>query len=140
MKAVISFGTLLICIATAFGQAKPKTSPKPAPKPDITVKIAEFEKDYSVNPVAADKKYKGKTIDLTGTIEEIGRVSMSSATYISFKTDGPTILAHFLKSEEDLLLKVKKGDTVSVIGYCAGMPSDKKIYISRCSALKLADK
>jgi len=133
MRTVCIVLVVLVWSGLAQGQAKPK----PKDKPEVTAKVSELEKDYSDNPIAADKKYKGKTIELTGTIKEIGRVKMSSSSFISFEVEGKaTVLAHFLKDNEALILKVKKGDRITVVGHCAGKTNDGDLWISRCSDLK----
>jgi hypothetical protein len=125
-----------------FSCASEAQRPKPnaPPKPDVTVTVQELQKDYTDNEIAAERKYRLKLLEVTGRIKEIGRVPMSSSTQIGFETEGDImILAHFLKDNEDLVLKVKRGDTVTVIGNGAGLTKDKKLYITRCTALKKAE-
>jgi len=44
-----------------------------------------------------------------------------------------------LKENEDLVVKVKRGDTVTVIGHGAGITKEKKTDITPFSALKKVD-
>jgi hypothetical protein len=136
MRTTAAFLIILVCANASKGQ-KPKPKPKSPPKPDVTVTAEELQKDYADNGVAADRKYRRKTLEVTGKIRKIGRLEMSSSTYLTFETEGDlVVLAYFFKEHEDLLLKVKRGDTVAVIGFGAGLTRDKKIWVSRCSALK----
>ncbi len=126
---------LVILVWTNTLEAQ-KRKPKTPPKVNVSVTAEELQKDYADNPVAADKKYRLKTLEVTGKIKEIGRVPMSSSTYVLFETDGEiAVVAHFFKENENLILKVKRGDTVSIDGTGAGITKEKKIYISRCSSL-----
>src|SRR5215469_3005518 len=136
MRTIAAILLILLCTDASQGQ-KPKPKSKHLPKPDVTVTAEELQKDYADNEIAADRKYRLKTLEVRGKIKEIGRVPMSSSAYLAFETEGELIvLAHFLKENEDLVVKVKRGDTVAVIGYGAGITREKKIYVSRCCALK----
>jgi hypothetical protein len=136
MRTTAAVLFIVLCANASSGQ-KPKLKPKPPPKPDVTVTVEELQKDYTDNEIAADRKYRLKILEVTGKIKEIGRVPRSTSTYLAFETEGDiVVLAHFLKENEDLVLKVKRGDTVTVMGHGAGMTRENKIYISQCSALK----
>lgn len=94
---------------------------KKKPKPEVNATVSDLEGAYSDNPIAADKKYKGKVIQLTGKIDEIGRVKMSSSSYISFTIEGKVpIQAHFMKEQEDLLLKIKRAMKLQLLDTLRG--------------------
>jgi hypothetical protein len=135
MRLTQAIVIILLCTPTSVAQKS-----KSVRKPEVSVTVEELQKDYADNVVAADRKYRLKLLEVTGKIKGIGRVPMSSDSFIAFETEGEILVqAHFFRENEDLLLKVKRGDTVTVIGYGAGLSKEMKLYISRCSALKKVD-
>ena len=69
--------------ASADADAKPAEEPKAKPKAELVkVSAEQMLKDYESNELAADKKYKGKLIQVTGTVEKIDSELFSSDEYI----------------------------------------------------------
>ncbi len=77
--------------------------------------------DYESNEIAADQKYKGKTLLVTGTVEDIGKDIMNTM-YLTLTGDGPfaNVQCFFGQSHESQLAGLRKGMTVSVKGQCDG--------------------
>jgi hypothetical protein len=93
--------------------------------PAGTVKIdsAVLCAEYLDNELKADKKYKGKTIQVTGVVEEVkndydgyyAQLKGASKGYLPY-----TINVYFADSALDRLSNVEKGQEISAIGTCEG--------------------
>ena len=113
--------------ATSNTQPANNNAPAPAPAPvepakatpDVTVTSAVIAKDYSENEVAADAKYKGKLIEISGKIYGVDNgitdnemiVRLSDAQY---DINDPT--CNMKASEHDKVVAFKKGQAVTLIG------------------------
>ena len=48
-------------------------------KPNVTVSARKLYKEYNANEIAADEKYKGQIIQVSGIIRDIGNDIMDNA-------------------------------------------------------------
>lgn len=94
----------------------PKSSPSP-----ISITAEELHKHYEINEIAADKKYKGKLLEVTGTIRNIGKAL--GDPYVNLAT-GPfthQIMVNFPdKVYDDKLATYTMGTKIIVTGTCKG--------------------
>ena len=77
--------------------------------------------DYESNEVAADQRFKGKTLLVTGTVADIKKDIMNTM-YLTLTGDGPfgNVQCFFAESHETQLAGLRKGANVSVKGRCDG--------------------
>lgn len=108
---------------TATNQAIENT-PQPTENNNVIITAVELCKAYSENEVNADNLYKNKTLEITGTIEDIGK-DILDRTYITL-SDGETYSFKYAqcyfkdKTEIDKVASLKKGDEITIIGQCDG--------------------
>ncbi|MEC8598976.1 MAG: hypothetical protein VXY15_01350 [Bacteroidota bacterium] len=88
--------------------------------PVLMVNSKTLYNAFSNNEIAADEKYKGKIIQVTGSIRDIGKDLMDDAyiTLIGGEFFGD--VQCFFPNKSDLI-DLKKGQRVKVIGYCDGL-------------------
>ncbi len=100
---------------------------------------SELYKIYERNELAANKVYKGKSVRVTGTANEIGEDALGKPYIdaISGKPDALNSLRSvklYFDKASDLLLKTAKGDKVDLIcvgkGYIAHTPLLDKCYFT----------
>lgn len=89
----------------------------------ITISAEDLAKEYEENEVRADKNYKGKVLEISGTVKSIG-VSFSQ-TYIvlsSGKDFSITDIQCFFKdkAEIDMVADLDEGDVVTLTGKVSG--------------------
>jgi len=78
----------------------------------IKMSPKQLRDEYRENEMAADKKYKGNLIEITGTIDRI-----SDGRTVSISVDALTsIQCSFSKDQDNILLQLKKGQTVTIQG------------------------
>jgi hypothetical protein len=100
--------------------AEPKAAPTPTvtatPKPQaVPVTATQLFNDYQGNEVAADDKYKGKTLLVTGTISDVKK-DFTDSIVIGLRTSNQfmPIDAHVDDSEKSKAARLNKGDSVKL--------------------------
>ena len=89
-------------------------------------------KDYDENELAADGKYKGKTIAVSGKVENIaetmGNVTVSLAGHDMVKS----VMCSFEESEKTNVAKLKKGQQATLVGTGDGMTMGLYVGLQKC--------
>jgi len=90
-------------------------------EPAITVSARQLHADYEANGVAADGKYKGKVLQVTGVVNTIDRDIMDKI-YVTLKGDQyfGDIQCFFAESHVGAASQLSKGQTITVKGKCDG--------------------
>jgi hypothetical protein len=97
------------------------TTPKEEkPNYDFKLTAPELLAAYQENEVAADKKYKGKKILVTGVAESINK-DILDQSYVTLTGDGYFSNIHCTMKSEDDAASIKKGKTYSFLGECSGL-------------------
>jgi hypothetical protein len=92
---------------------------------NLSVTVLHLLDDYKKDAAAADKKYKGKTITVSGTVE-VADKDKSGKPMIAFMRPGATapkdgmVVCSFEKSQQASVSAIKKGDTVRLQGRVFG--------------------
>lgn len=98
---------------------------KSSPESNPSVTVLQLLDDYKKDPSAADKKYKGKKISVTGTVE-VSEKDKKGNWMIGFMRPGSTapkdgmVVCSFDKSQESRVSSVKKGDLITLQGSVFG--------------------
>lgn len=114
-------------VSQADEKAEPKAEPKKEERPaepekltpQITITSVNIAKEYSENEVAADEKYKGKMIEISGKVTSIDNGTFDNEMIVKL-TDGQYDFngpwCYMKESEKDKVLAFKKGQQVTLIG------------------------
>ena len=90
----------------------------------ITVGVEELCTSYEKNEVAADKKFKGKLIKITGKVDDIKKDLLDNL-YVTLRRQKDFEICQpqcFFEDEyEDQLANLNKGQTVTIIGRVDGL-------------------
>jgi hypothetical protein len=104
---------------TADTQETKKSAEPEKTAPEVTITSANLSKEYSENEVAADQKYKGKIIEVSGKITSVDN-GISDNEMIVRLSDGKYDInnawCYTQESERDKVLTFKKGQQVTLIG------------------------
>ena len=115
----------LMVLATACNKPKAKPTAEEKIKPDVTVTTDQLLDDYKKNHIAADQKYKGKWVQVTGKYAGTGNVALAG-DYVSIGSahEGELDVMCFLDKNDaaarDKAGKLKEGDAVTMLGMCEG--------------------
>jgi len=103
------------------------TSTKAPPTEPETIKItaAQLVSEYQENGVKADNQYKGKLLEVTGTVRNIDK-DLLDTVFITLNGGGDWSLNDvqcYFKDKEEIekVAELSKGQTVTVIGTCNGL-------------------
>ena len=93
--------------------------------------------DYEANEIAADVKYKDKTIKILGTVGTIGK-DVLDTPYVTFRADNPYAIVGIVQcmfdtSAESQLANIKKGQSITLKGRVQGKVAN--ILIRDCSII-----
>lgn len=89
--------------------------------PSYTLSANQLYRDYKDNEVAADQKYKGRIVVVSGTIQSIGKDILDQA-YIVIGGEGflDGVQCMFTKGEESSVARLSNGQRVAVKGEVSG--------------------
>lgn len=117
-------------------QTATASTPLPTPVQAIAITAPALYAAYENNEVSADKTYKGKIVEVSGTV---GSISSSFGSYsVSLKADEwgiTSIECSFNKEHVDDLATLNSGDYVTIRGTCDGMML-AWVYCSKCQVVK----
>ncbi len=87
----------------------------------LSMSVDALARAYNANEIAADEKYKGKAVIITGKIQSIGKDILGSPFVVvggSGMLDG--VQCMFAKSATSSLASLSKGRTVTISGTVSG--------------------
>jgi hypothetical protein len=90
-------------------------------EPEIQVTAPELVKEYDANEVAADEKYKGKTVTVSGIIHDIGK-DLGDDPYIILSSGEEMELTSVqcMFKDKGEVAKLSKGQKITVTGKIDG--------------------
>lgn len=105
------------------------------PKEEVVkVTATKLAEDYDNNEVAADQKYKGKTLEITGTLKSIEVMLGSQFITIEGNQIFSDIQCFFDKSKESELAALQKNRSITVRGRVDG--KSLNVGVKECEIVK----
>lgn len=94
---------------------------------DISVSAIRLYQKYDQNEVAADEKYKGKILEVSGVVDEVG-TDILDKVYVALKTTTGkynviSVQCYFPESRKNQAGQLSSGQQVSINGKCEGKPA-----------------
>ena len=103
------------------------TSEKP-----VNVSAKELTKTYDENELAADEKYKGKMIAVSGKISNIAETLGNLTVSLEGHDIVKSVMCSFDESEKSNITKLKKGQQVTLVGKGDGMTAGLYVGLEEC--------
>lgn len=104
--------------------------------PPIEIKAETLTAEYEENEVAADAKYKNKMLAVSGVISNISEVFGSLQIDLEgHKQNGiniTTVKCTFAESEKSNIVKLKKNQSVTLIGANEGKTANLYVGLDNC--------
>lgn len=99
--------------------AEESTAPEAPKTPEVTVTSPVLAKAYKDNEVAADQKYKGKLIEISGKVTGVDNGTFDNEIIVKlsdgeYDFTGP--MCYMKPSEHDKVINYSKGQQVTLIG------------------------
>lgn len=103
--------------------------------PAYELDVKTLYEAFNENEIAANERYKGKLIDITGKIEKVKEDSWNSSVDVSLGSGWATVSCSFPFYDTSIMAGLTKGMTTVIRGECVG----KKIYptLDHCVVMKL---
>ena len=99
---------------------------------EIEVSAEQILNDYDSNEIAADRKYKDKFVQVTGTIlnisDTLGNVTMS----LKGTNSTHSVMCRMEKSQLDRVATQSKGMTAKLVGTVKGMTLNLYVSMDDC--------
>jgi hypothetical protein len=113
------FAIMLACASPEQEEADVSSQP-----PEVTTSAAQLSHDYEANEVAADARYKGKIVQVTGTVDSVGK-DITDTMYVSLNGGDQyqiigLVQCFFSASHQSQLAQMQKGMMVTVKCKCDG--------------------
>jgi hypothetical protein len=141
-NSVLCFALVLaICGCHKSSSKNPPTAATPdAPtKPVATLTSDQLLAEYQKNPIAADQKYKGQLVEVSGKIGKIGR-SVLGAPYVNLgavsEEDFFGVSCFLASSAVDEVAKMQPGTAVKIRGICKGQFAGQALELKECEFVK----
>jgi len=130
-RHIASFAALVAFLILALGSTDTDKDTQKA-QSQYTLSANQLYSEYNNNEVAADSKYKGKVIIVTGTIQDIGKDILDDA-YIVIGGGGflDGVQCTFTKGEQSSVARLSKRQQVRVKGKVAGKMGN--VLVNKCS-------
>lgn len=100
----------------------------------IEITASDIYAAYQENEIAADQKFKGKLVKITGIASTINSADVLTSANILLKTDNSLlgcVQCNFNSENAPDLANIQKGQAVTIIGTCNGL-SFYNVLISAC--------
>ncbi|MFA5777885.1 MAG: hypothetical protein WC870_00075 [Candidatus Paceibacterota bacterium] len=115
-----------------------ETQTKPEQKVEAIKLAAEtLRQAYKSNEVNGDNLYKGKLVEISGTVDTIGKDVLDEA-YVTFETNESVafdkVQCMFNSTEENSLAQLKKGQALKVQGTVSGV-SIGSVIVRNCKII-----
>jgi putative nucleic acid binding protein len=143
--------SLILCVAMALTTcgchksssknppAGTGTGTESAPKPVASLTSDQLLAEYQKNPIAADQKYKGQLVEVSGKIGKIGK-SVLGAPYVNLgavsEEDFFGVSCYLAASAVDDVAKMQPGTAVKIRGICKGQFGGQALELKECEFVK----
>jgi hypothetical protein len=139
MTRLVCRASVIVALACAAG-CSPKPKPETTPvAPTATVKAGDLLKEYGANAVAADTKYKGKVIQVSGKFGSAQKAPLMGYAVQLLPDDAgeltSAVQCFVVESAEADVGKMNAGQAVTLQGTCDGQVLGQ-IKLSKCTIVK----
>ena len=133
MKGRISFilavGFLILSVL-ACAELRKKNAVRES-TPDFEVTADQLAAEYKNDPSAADSKYGGRTLAITGRVDE--KILGSSLVFAGHRQYGFATQCFFDKGGSESYKTAEKGKEITVLGVCMGQKDpEAPLIITQC--------
>ncbi len=135
-RDLISVVVVLVFVVLALGSVPTddvvETEVQSSPSTEvIRISASALMDAYDANKVAADAEYEGNILEVTGTIDEIGK-DITDSMYVTLETGEMMFFVQcfFADARQDELSGLGKGQNVTVRGKCDGAMGN--IFLRGC--------
>lgn len=104
--------------------------------PATKVTAAALYKEYNANALAADSKYKGKVLEVTGQVERVDDEGFTATVELKTDMDGDTVDCKFSSDQKNDLIALNPGAKVTIRGKGTGRDGSDSPTLEKCVLMK----
>jgi hypothetical protein len=140
MIRLVALAALLALPLALLGCSRPPPKPAPPAAPPVSVKAGDLLKEYSTNAVAADAKYKGKVLQVSGKFGSAQKAPLLGyAVQLLPEEAGDVNLTNvqcfIAESAKEDVARLQPGQAISLQGTCDGQYVGQ-VKLSNCTLVK----
>lgn len=140
MTRPVPLAALLVLALVAGCRTHTPTQPATPAAAPVSVKAGDLLKDYGGNALAADKKYKGQVLRVTGKFGSVQKAPLIGYTLQLLPEDAGDISLSAVQcvleeSAQSAAAELKEGQTVTIQGTCDGQVVGQ-VKLSHCTVVK----
>lgn len=120
-----------------YNAMKKAADSAPEPKKVIKISAEKLYKAFDDNSIAAEEKYKGKLVQVSGKIDSIDE-SFWGTPYVRLKADDygfTSVTCYFSSSDKSELASLQKNQSITIEGTCGSM-SLLDVDVQNCTIIK----
>lgn len=102
--------------------------PRHIPKDGIKITAVDLVKEYTANDTLSNKKYLGKSLEITGEVDEIDK---KNGLNVTLKTSDPNYVVSCKMKDSTIVLT--KSQKVTIVGFCSGFIPDPIFGAVNCT-------
>lgn len=121
----------LMLILGCGGESHPPAAADPNERP-VAVQAKSLTKEYDDNELAADSKYKGKLLAVTGKVTEISETFGTINASLEGHDAVSTVMCSFADAERQKVSALKKGDQTTLVGRNEGSTAGLFVGLQNC--------
>jgi hypothetical protein len=138
MKQLIPALLIFLVVVLGCNSGREQSQATPAKSdPPVAVKADDLIKTYKANEIAADEKYRGKLLEVSGRLtdiaETLGSLQADLGVSSSKDTEFVTVKCVFAEAERPKLSKLQKGTNVTFLGTGDGMTAGLYVGLTDCT-------
>jgi hypothetical protein len=140
MLRLVSLALMLTLGLGLLGCSGRTQAPAATGTPDVTIKAGDLLKEYGTNAVAADAKYKGKVLRVSGKFGSAQKAPLLGYAVQLLPEDAgdvnlTDVQCFIVESAEADIAKLKPGQMITMQGMCDGQVV-AQVKLSKCILVK----
>jgi hypothetical protein len=138
MKKILSALLVLGLLGGAYGYYLWNKPPESMAKKtaDLGIPAATLFAEFKAGEEAANAKYVGKIVAVSGTVLESKNVDGTTKVSLNAGADGASVLCEFDPQTQHARTAFAVGESVTLKGECSGADLDGTVMLSRCAEMK----
>ncbi|HEX7314345.1 MAG TPA: hypothetical protein VF297_10500 [Pyrinomonadaceae bacterium] len=116
--AVVILASSFLALSNCGGDGGRRQSSVAQPTTGLAITTDELYAAYAANTVAADERFKGKVLAISGTVQGVAKYGKGSAINLLPSSGKGVVQCYFEESENQAVARLTRGQQVTVKGRC----------------------
>ena len=140
-RLLFAFTLFALALSPAGCKKQKQAKPSEPETPVASVKAGDLLNEYSSNALAADGKYKGKVIQVTGKFSSVQKMVLVGYVLQLAPEDAGDLNASMLQcvlteDAQAAAAQLQPGQKVTIQGTCQGQPIPGQVRMSECRVVQ----